>query len=150
MKGIDLLNKYTTSAEIIREWFLEKMIESLQTTDVPDDFKNMMKQTGIENDKLAIMIDSNPRMLFDVFDENDIYINIEAYLGELTLFDSFGYGILGQKLLIANMEYKTRKEAELVAIEAAFEILESNLGEKRMNIIGQNGNTGEHYDEVIE
>ena len=142
MKGIDLLNKYTASAEIIREWFLEKMIESLQTTDVPDDFKNMMKQTGIENDKLAIMIDSNPRMLFDVFDNNDIII-------ETLLYPSKEFTIKIGNQATTN-SWKTRKEAELFAIEAAFEILESNLAEKRMNIIGQNGNTGEHYDEVIE
>lgn len=140
MKGINLLNKYTASAEIIREWFLEKMIESLQTTDVPDDFKNMMKQTGIENDKLAIMIDSNPRMLFDVFDNNDIIISISYSSKFMIAINGFDHG----------ERYKTRKEAELVAIDAAFEILESNLGEKRMNIIGQNGNTGEHYNEVIE
>jgi hypothetical protein len=142
MKGVDLLNKYTASAEIIREWFLEKMIESLQTTDVPDDFKNMMKQTGIDNEKLAIMIDSNPRMLFDVFDENKIFIEIFLYPDE-----TFTCKIGNQA---TTNSWKTRKEAELFAIEAAFEILESNLGEKRMNIIGQNGNTGEHYDEVIE
>ena len=42
MKGIELLNKYPESAKIIRAWFLEKMIESLQTADVPDEFKDMM------------------------------------------------------------------------------------------------------------
>jgi hypothetical protein len=142
MKGIDLLNKYTASAEIIREWFLEKMIESLQTTDVPDDFKNMMKQTGIDNEKLAIMIDSNPRMLFDVFDENDVIIIIKYH-------DNFGFTWAVEEADDQSF-YKTRKEAELSAIEVAFDILEDNLSEKRMNIIGQNGNTGEHYDEIIE
>lgn len=146
MKGIDLLNKYTASAEIIREWFLEKMIESLQTTDVPDDFKNMMKQTGIENDKLAIMIDSNPRMLFDVFDDNNIYLNI--FRGDSGNF-IWGWSDI-KETYVKDKFSKTRKEAELLAIEKAFEILEERLGEKRMNIIGQNGNTGEHYDEVIE
>ena len=148
MKGIDLLNKYTASAEIIREWFLEKMIESLQTTDVPDDFKNMMKKTGIENDKLAIMIDSNPRMLFDVFDNNDVIIQIipikEDKVKYLSRVDQF------ETPYDFTRPYFTRKEAELAAIEKAFEILEERLGEKRMNIIKQNGNTGEHYDEVIE
>ena len=85
MKGIDLLQKHTASAVVIREWFLEKMIESLQTSDVPDDFKNMMRETGIEDDKLAIMIDANPRMLLDVFDDNKIFIEILLYPdGEFT------------------------------------------------------------------
>lgn len=148
MEGLELLKNHPLSAKLIREWFMEKMIESLNNDSITDEFRQFMREQSIDDDKLGVMIDSNPRMLFDVFDQNDIYINIEAYLGELTLFDSFGYGILGQKLLIANMEYRTRKEAELCAIEAAFEILESNIGEARMKIIGQNGNTGEHYNEI--
>ena len=80
MKGIELLNKYPESAKIIRAWFLEKMIESLQTADVPDEFKDMMRETGIEDDKLSIMIDSNPRMLLDVFDDNDIIIYFMIFL----------------------------------------------------------------------
>ena len=126
------------------------MIESLQTTDVPDDFKNMMKKTGIENDKLAIMIDSNPRMLFDVFDDNKIFISIKVTHTsfENSMKITFLYKINDKGEYI--IRKFTRKEIELVAIEEAFEILESNLKEKRMNIIGQNGNTGEHYDEVIE
>jgi hypothetical protein len=125
MKGIELLEKYTASAIVIRAWFLEKMIESLQTSDVPDDFKDMMRETGIEDDKLAIMIDANPRMLFDVFDENDISINIirtnnsnEEWDWEL---------IPGPQ---ENSVCKSRKEAELFAIEAAFEILENKLSPK--------------------
>ena len=140
MKGIELLEKYTASAKIIRAWFLEKMIESLQTADVPDEFKDMMRETGIEDDKLSIMIDSNPRMLLDVFDDNDIIISISYSSKFMIAIDGFDHG----------ERYKTRKEAELVAIDAAFEILENKLREERMNIIGQNGNTGEHYDEITE
>jgi hypothetical protein len=122
MKGIDLLNKHTASAEVIRAWFLEKMIESLQTSDVPDDFKNMMRETGIEDDKLAIMIDANPRMLLDVFDDNDIIIENSLYPdGTFTIK-------IGNQA--TTQSWKTRKEAELFAIEAAFEILENKLSPK--------------------
>lgn len=140
MSGIDLLNKYTASAVVIREWFLEKMIESLQTSDVPEEFKQMMRETGIEDDKLSIMIDANPRMLLDVFDDNDIIISISYSSKFMIAINGFDHG----------ERYKTRKEAESFAIEGAFEILENKLREERMNIIGQNGNTGEHYDEITE
>ena len=120
MKGIELLEKYTASAKIIRAWFLEKMIESLQTADVPDEFKDMMRETGIEDDKLAIMIDSNPRMLLDVFDDNDIIISISYSSKFMIAINGFDHG----------ERYKTRKEAELVAIDAAFEILENKLSPK--------------------
>jgi hypothetical protein len=120
MKGIELLNNYPESAKIIRAWFLEKMIESLQTADVPDEFKDMMRETGIEDDKLAIMIDSNPRMLLDVFDDNDIIISISYSSKFMIAINGFDHG----------ERYKTRKEAELVAIDAAFEILENKLSPK--------------------
>jgi hypothetical protein len=122
MKGIDLLQKHTASAVVIRAWFLEKMIESLQTSDVPDDFKNMMRETGIEDDKLAIMIDANPRMLLDVFDDNDIIIENSLYPdGTFTIK-------IGNQA--TTQSWKTRKEAEAFAIEAAFEILENKLSPK--------------------
>lgn len=142
MSGIDLLNKYTASAVVIREWFLEKMIESLQTSDVPEEFKQMMRETGIENDKLSIMIDANPRMLLDVFDDNNIVIENFLYPDK-----TFTIKIGNQA---TTQSWKTRKEAESFAIEGAFEILENKLREERMNIIGQNGNTGEHYNEITE
>jgi len=128
MKGIDLLQKHTASAVVIRAWFLEKMIESLQTADVPDEFKDMMRETGIEDDKLAIMIDANPRMLLDVFDENHILIEIFRPLNEGSIYPSnyFSYKIGN----ISPDIKKTRKEAELFAIEAAFEILENKLTPK--------------------
>lgn len=123
MKGIELLNKYPESAKIIRAWFLEKMIESLQTADVPDEFKDMMRETGIEDDKLSIMIDANPRMLLDVFDDNDIII--QTLLHPNKTFTC----IIGEKDP-SQVFSKTRKEAELSAIEKAFEILENKLSPK--------------------
>ena len=122
MKGIELLEKYTESAKIIRAWFLEKMIESLQTADVPDEFKDMMRETGIEDDKLSIMIDSNPRMLLDVFDDNGIVIENSLYPdGTFTIK-------IGNQA--TTQSWKTRKESELFAIDAAFEILENKLSPK--------------------
>ena len=122
MKGIELLEKYPESAKIIRAWFLEKMIESLQTADVPDDFKQMMRETGIGDDKLSIMIDSNPRMLLDVFDDNDIVIENSLYPdGTFTIK-------IGNQA--TTQSWKTRKESELFAIDAAFEILENKLSPK--------------------
>ena len=122
MKGIELLEKYPESAKIIRAWFLEKMIESLETADVPDDFKDMMRETGIEDDKLSVMIDANPRMLLDVFDDNDIVIENSLYPN-----GTFTIKIGNQA---TTQSWKTRKESELFAIDAAFEILENKLSPK--------------------
>jgi len=138
MKGLELLEKYPLSATLIRAWFLEKMLESLNDASISDEFKTMMREAGIENDKIGTLIDVNPRMLLDVFDDNKIFIEVFLYPD-----DTFTCKIGNQA---TTQSWKTRKEAELFAVEAAFEILESTLGEARMNIIGQNGNTGEHYE----
>ena len=143
MLGIDLLDKNVLSRELVKDWFTQKMIDSLLVeNEVPEDFKAFMLEQTIDNEKLSVFIDANPRGLFDLFDEHNIFIEIIMYPD-----NTFTCKIGNQA---TTKSWKTRKEAEAFAIEAAIEILESNLAEARMNIIGQNGNTGEHYDEVIE
>jgi hypothetical protein len=141
MEAIKLLEKYPLSTEVVRESFIQKMIESVKgDTTVPEDFKNFMIEQGIPNDRLCIFIDSNPRSLFDVFDENDIIVIIKHH-------ENFGFTWAVEEKDEQSF-YKTRKEAETFAIETAFGILEEKLGEERMTIIAQNGNTGEHYEET--
>jgi hypothetical protein len=123
MKGLDLLEKYPASTEIIRAWFMERMIESLQDENVPDEFKDFMREQGVQNDKLGTMIDANPRMLFDVFDENEVFISINV------VDRKFTYRIDN---LVNPTEYSTRKECELISITRAFEILENKLTPKEL------------------
>jgi len=126
MKGLELLEKHALSAEIVRAWFMERMIESFKDENVPDEFKDFMREQGIDNDKLGTMIDVNPRMLLDVFDANDIIIETSLYPnGEFTI------KISNQA---TTNSWKTRKEAEIFAIEAAFEILENKLSPKEEEI----------------
>lgn len=139
MKGLDLLEKYPLAAKIVTDWFLKQMLESFNDDTVPEGFKSYMLEQGIQNDKVAALIDVNPRVLLDVFDENDVII-------ETIVFPDKTFSCkIGKQA--TTLSWKTRKEAEMFAVEAAFEILDMNLGEARMNIIGQNGNTGEHYEE---
>lgn len=126
MKGLELLEKNPLSAEIVRAWFMERMIESFKDENVPDEFKDFMREQGIDNDKLGTMIDVNPRMLFDVFDANDIIIETSLYPnGEFTIK-------IGNEA--TTKSWKTRKEAELFAIDAAFDILENKLSPKEEEI----------------
>jgi len=126
MKGLELLEKHALSAEIVRAWFMERMIESFKDENVPDEFKDFMREQGIDNDKLGTMIDVNPRMLLDVFDANDIIIETSLYPnGEFTIK-------IGNQA--TTNSWKTRKEAEIFAIDAAFEILENKLSPKEEEI----------------
>ena len=120
MKAIELLEKHPLSAKLVRDWFMKRMIESVRGDEtVPEDFKNFMLEQGIENDKLSIMIDGNPRILFDVFDENGVIVIIKYH-------ENFGFTWAVEEADDQSF-YKTRKEAELSAIEIAFDILENQL-----------------------
>lgn len=139
MSGIELLEKYPLAAKVINDWVMGQMLESFKDDSVPEDFKIYMRQQGVENDKLAVMIDAQPRFLFDVFDFNDVII-------ETIVFPDNTFSCkIGKQA--TTLSWKTRKEAEKFGIEAAFELLEEILQEERMKVIAQNGNTGEHYDE---
>lgn len=126
MKAIDLLEKYPKTAQVVNEFYRSKMIESLNTEDVPDEFKELVKQQEFDNEYIAKFIDGNPRILFDVFDNNDINIVIHAYIEEPPT--EFGYSIPQEGDKSATMTiYQTRKEAEVAAVERAFEILNEKL-----------------------
>ena len=115
---LELLEKNPKAAEVIRNWFTDKMIESLNTDDVPEDFKEMIRQDAIDNERIDKILGSQPRALFDVFDENKIYIIIDKQPEWNWIIENESY---------ENSICKSRKEAELFAIKAAFEILEQKL-----------------------
>lgn len=119
MKGLELLEKHPLAANVVRDWFMNQMLESFKDETVPEGFKQYMLEQGIDNDKVGTLIDVNPRNLLDVFDENNIIIETSLYPnGEFTIK-------IGNEA--TTNSWKTRKEAELFAIEAAFEILEKQL-----------------------
>jgi hypothetical protein len=126
MKAIELLEKNPESAKLVIDWFFSKMIESLNGSSVDEEFRNFMREQALDNDKMGVMIDANPRMLFDVFDANDIIIETSLYPnGEFTIK-------IGNQA--TTNSWKTRKEAELFAIDAAFDILENKLSPKEEEI----------------
>jgi hypothetical protein len=122
MTGLELLEKYPLAKNIVKDWFMRSMLESFKDQSVPEEFKQFMLEQGIEDDKVGKLIDVNVRILFDVFDENDICINIEKSANKIVEWSweiSPGH--------TQNSVCKSRKEAEHAAIEKAFEILENKL-----------------------
>lgn len=116
MKGLELIEQYPKAGEIVLQWFKGKMQESLTDVDgLTEDLKESFKQYSIGNDHMGLMIDTNPRMLFDVFDDNSIFI--EIYKKTL-----FSYSI-NQGEVVAGA-WSTRKETETSAIEQAFILLD--------------------------
>ena len=121
MKAIELLETYPRAAETVNEFYHSKMIESLSTEDIPEEFKELVKQQEFDNEYIAKFIDGNPRILFDVFDSNDIYIQISVDLEN----ECFRYSFDGGH--VESNDYELRIVAEKAAIEAAFQILNDKL-----------------------
>jgi hypothetical protein len=132
MKGSELLEKYPLAGNLITDWFLKQLLESLKVSSVDEEFKKFMREQSLDNEKMGIMIDANPRMLLDVFDENDIiiYFIIFSTPQGVKFSGAIHTGNNEVKPNPIGKQYNTRKEAELFAIEAAFEILEEQLTPK--------------------
>jgi len=124
MKAIDLLETYPKAATVIKEFYYGKMINSLQEdNDIPQEFKDMVKAQQFDSEYVATFIDNNPRFLFDIFDANGIFISIKYSL------DGFTWSNMQSDAseLKDTTIYLFRKEAETVAVEKAFEILNNKL-----------------------
>lgn len=124
MTGIELLEKYPLSIDKIREFYQNKMLEALHDKSVTEEFAKFMLEQGVPEHLIISTIEDNPRMLFDVFDKNNIIIETFLYPD-----DTFTIKI-GQQA--TTLSWKTRKESELWAIEAAFDILEQKLTPKEI------------------
>ena len=119
MTGLEILEKYPLSKKLIKDWFMQSMLESFKDESVPEEFKQFMLEQGIEDDKVAKLIDVNVRILFDVLDQNNVIVEIFLYPnGEFTCK-------IGNQA--TTLSWKTRKEAEHFGVEAAFDILENRL-----------------------
>jgi hypothetical protein len=126
MQAQELLETYDKAGIVIKQFYLQHMLESLNDENLPENFKDFVREQGIDNDTVAVMLTASPRTFFDVFDNHKIYIEI---LIDLTKDNAlFSYVIDGN--MMDNVEgvlYNSRIEAERVAIEKAFEILNDKL-----------------------
>ena len=138
MTGLEIIEKYPLSIELIREWYQAKMLEALTDKSISEEFAKYMLEQGVPNDLIINTLENNPRILFDIFDANNIIIETFLYPD-----NTFTIKIGNQA---TTQSWKTRKESEAFALDAAFDILEEGLSNARIDIIAQNGNTGEHYE----
>ncbi len=119
----ELLEKYPKAAKVVREYYLNKLLESLKDKGLPEDFKEEVRKEGLPEEQIIRLLEANPYALVDVFDKNGIYINIQAFK------DSKGTPLFGYFI---EEEYRStalpdRKTAEQGAIEIAMKLLEEKL-----------------------
>jgi uncharacterized protein VirK/YbjX len=123
MKTNELLAKYPLATEVVRKSYFDKMIASVESAkDIPEEFKQSLMNEAITDERLIIFIDSQPRTLFDVFDEHDLSINI---IRTPNSTEEWEWEIM--QASVENSICKSRKEAEVFAIKAAFKELETKL-----------------------
>jgi hypothetical protein len=126
MTTLELLKEYPETTKLIQAWYLDKMLESFKDESVPDDFKEMMRATPIDEDKISKMIDGAPRLLFDFFDEHELYVEVLVnYKDKPSIFT---YTVIADGDVVSQpTKYNSRKEAEYVAIEEAFKLLNDKI-----------------------
>ena len=119
MKAIELLQKNPESSKLICSYYLEIMLESLKDDNLPEDFKDHVREQGIDSDNISAIIDGNPRNLFDFFDEHKIFIEIlrDQRTGQFQV-------VVDEEFCNA---YSIRKDADRYAVETAIEMLEEQL-----------------------
>lgn len=122
MTGIELLQTYDKAALVIKQFYLDKLLESLKTDELPENYREFVKAQSLDNETIAKFIDVTPRMLFDVLDEHKVYIEITPILGANPFWIYAIDGVAGP-----NNVHKTRIDAEKEAIEKAIEILNNKL-----------------------
>lgn len=121
MRTSEILDAYPIATEVVRDWFMEKMVDSFKNQELPKDFKEFMREQGIPNDRLIKLIDVNPRVLLDVFDDNGVIINVVYTDGRFT------WDVNTVKSLDS---YSSRREAEVASVQRAFQILNDKLDVK--------------------
>jgi hypothetical protein len=128
MKGIELLETYPKAATVIKDFYNNKLIDSVSNSseEIPEEFKEMIKQQSFDNEYVATFIDSNPRFLFDVFDNNELNVEILVMYSDRP--SMFTYTVVeGDLIHTEPTKYNSRIEAEKVAIEEAFKLLNERL-----------------------
>jgi len=123
MKGIELLEQNPESAKLICSYYLEVMLESLNDENLPEDFKDRVREQAMDNRNIAAILDGNPRNLFDFFDDQSLFINIMTEKGK-----TFSYTIITDTVSVGNtLMSLTRKKTEKEAIITAIGMLETRL-----------------------
>lgn len=119
LKMLELIKEYPLAAGAVKGWFVNKLIESLNDESLPEEFKQYIKDQGVDDAKMSTVFDENPRSLFDVFDEHNVYIETV-----IDTDDNFWWKI-GD--IHSPIGYSRRTEADKAAIVEAFKLLNEKL-----------------------
>lgn len=123
----ELIEKYPKATDIIVKHFLEKLLESLKDDRLPEDFKDSVRERGVKPDTILTLVEEAPRQLFDVFDENEIYIDVSVHqvISPTSKLVKFSFQIPG--VVVDDLEYfDNRISCERKAVEEAYKLLDQH------------------------
>ena len=140
MYTVELLNESKFAKPVILNWFKQQMLNSFQGTELTKEQIEQYIEDTLAEKTFVELININPRMMFDVFDENEIIIYYLVYENRKEI--SFSYSIKdinNESNSINGVIVKTRKEAELSGIIEATKILNNKLEqlEKEKNLTNE-------------
>ena len=123
---LELMEKYPEAAKEVVAFYLDKLLDSLKTESVPEDFKEYVRQQGVDNNTIVKIVENSPRMLFDVFDTYELFVET------MYMENAFHYTVSnGTEIVSSNSKnYNTRKECDQAAVEDAFKLLNDKLCEQ--------------------
>jgi hypothetical protein len=121
MTGAELLTTYPEAAKVIVKYYSDEFLESLEKLDAPAEFIEFAKLQELDEHTVAASIDTNPRLMFNILDDNKLYVGItpNILIGGVSFKYTVGNTIAGEE--------PTRVKAEFKAIELAVAILNDNL-----------------------
>lgn len=112
-----ILENNTLSLEVIKNFF-KKKVEGTFTEEHEEQFKEFALNHALNTTTIESYIQSIPRILFDVLDENDIFCSISKNKNNITC------NVQGD----TNKQYfNTRRQAEEYAVEKGIILLEEKL-----------------------
>lgn len=120
MNALELLQQNPNAANIIKQYYVDLMINSLDDSSLPENFKEFVREQGIDEEKIAQMMEANARNVYDVLDDNGFVISIIYDVN----FKKYSWYINDDKHRIV---CDTRKEADSGAVAACIARLEDKL-----------------------
>lgn len=119
MEMINLLEEHPKTTIVIKQWLLDVLLSSIEDSKVPDDFKEFARQQSMETEHVAGMLQNTPRSMFDVFDNQELYIQITGDNKH-----GWSWEVDGS---VENAVCSSRKEAETAAVIESFKLLEAKI-----------------------
>jgi hypothetical protein len=120
MNALELLQENPDAAKVIKEYYNKIMLSRIDESGLPENFIEFMKDQGLDDEKVAQMMEANARNVYDVLDENGFVISMNWDMA----FNKFSYHINDDQYKLL---YDSRKEAESAAVNVAIHRLQNKL-----------------------